>query len=150
MDIRTSPNVTFSTGLTHMTMGESSTTDSYSGKIKILDAYHTLMVPLTFKIHPKSGRFFGMIGVQPGFVYKNKFEVHGAPSYGSASYKKIDFGATAGVGYNLGQNLCLDLRYYHGITNIHKSSSMFITGLGSINIKKETFRQLSLTAYCFF
>ncbi|REA60698.1 hypothetical protein DSL64_14275 [Dyadobacter luteus] len=149
MDIRTGPHVTFNTGLTHVTLGESQNLSSYPSASKYVDLYQTLMIPLGLKIHPKSNRFFGMIGAQPGFIYKNDFKSDNISSYQSY-YKKVDFGAIAGVGYNLGNSLCLDLRYYHGITNIHKSNSMTLPIYGRIDIQKESYRMFNLTACYYF
>ena len=52
VDVKTGPHVTFSTGLTHMTLGESQILNSYPSESKYVNVYQTLMVPLTFKIHP--------------------------------------------------------------------------------------------------
>jgi hypothetical protein len=139
MDVKTGPHVTFTTGLTHVTLGESSTLNSYPSESKYVNLYQAFMIPLGLKIHPTSNKFFGMVGGQTGFIYKNDFKSDNILSYQSY-YKKFDFGALAGIGYNLGNNLCLDLRYYHGITNIHKSSSVVFPIYGRIDIKKESYR----------
>ena len=148
-DVKINPNVTFSSGLTHRTTGEFDRTKSYPTDLTTLETYHSLMIPITFKLHPKKGPFFGLIGIQPGFVYKGAFEVNEVPQ-GNSYYRKLDFGGTAGFGFNLGQNLALDLRYYQGVVNLNKSRSMAIPGYGLMDIKKEFHRQLALTVYCYF
>jgi len=96
-----------------------------------------IQVPVVLKIYPGGSRFNFEIGPQIGFnVYasnKAKFDtnVNGQTVVTeqkrdiSDDVEKVDFGAVAGVGYNITDNVNVGVRYYLGLKDTFKSESNF-------------------------
>ena len=96
-----------------------------------------VQVPVLLKIYPGGTRFNFEIGPQVGFnVYasnKVKFDtnVNGQNVVTeqkrdiSDDVEKVDFGAVAGVGYNITDNVNVGVRYYLGLKDTFKSESNF-------------------------
>lgn len=96
-----------------------------------------IQVPVLLKIYPGGTRFNFEIGPQVGFnVYasnKAKFDtnINGQSITSetktdiSDSVEKVDFGAVAGVGYNITDNINVGVRYYLGLKDTFKGDSNF-------------------------
>lgn len=91
-------------------------------KLKDLDAglrLHYIDVPLAF--HVNTDGFFFELGPQAGFLVAAKSEFGSASVDVKTSYKTVDFGYLAGLGYQLKHGLGVGLRYNGAFTNAHIS-----------------------------
>jgi opacity protein-like surface antigen len=81
---------------------------------------HYIDVPLAF--HVNTDGFFFEAGPQVGFLVAAKLQ-SGNASVDINSYKTVDFGYLAGLGYQLKHGLGLGLRYNGALTNFPKSTT---------------------------
>lgn len=79
---------------------------------------HYIDVPLAF--HVNTDGFFFEAGPQVGFLVAAKSEL-GSTSSDVKSYKSVDFGYLAGLGYQLKHGLGIGLRYNGAFTNLPES-----------------------------
>lgn len=96
-----------------------------------------VQVPVLLKIYPGGSRFNFEIGPQVGFnVYASNKVKYDSNVNGqnvvteqkrdiSDDVEKVDFGAVAGVGYNITDNVNVGVRYYLGLKDTFKSESNF-------------------------
>lgn len=96
-----------------------------------------IQVPVVLKIYPGGSRFNFEIGPQIGFnVYasnKAKFNTNIAGENITREVKtdisdnveKVDFGAVAGIGYNITDHVNVGARYYLGLNDTFKGDSNF-------------------------
>ncbi|AMJ64467.1 porin family protein [Hymenobacter sp. PAMC 26628] len=81
---------------------------------------HYVDVPLAF--HVNTDGFFFEAGPQVGFLVAAKYQAGNTSTDITSSYKSIDFGYLAGLGYQLKHGLGVGLRYNGAFTNFPKSS----------------------------
>ncbi|TPG62267.1 porin family protein [Hymenobacter nivis] len=81
---------------------------------------HYVDVPLAF--HVNTDGFFFEAGPQVGFLVAAKYQDGSTSTDITPSYKSIDFGYLAGLGYQLKHGLGIGLRYNGAFTNFPKSS----------------------------
>ena len=81
---------------------------------------HYIDVPLAF--HINTDGFFFEAGPQVGFLVAAKYQSGSASTDVTPSYKSVDFGYLAGLGYQLKHGLGLGLRYNGAFTNFPNSS----------------------------
>jgi len=82
---------------------------------------HYIDVPLAF--HLNTDGFFFELGPQVGFLAAAKLE-SGNASVDIKSYKTVDFGYLAGLGYQMKYGLGLGLRYNGAFTNFPESATV--------------------------
>ncbi|RZK31943.1 MAG: PorT family protein [Hymenobacter sp.] len=80
---------------------------------------HYVDVPLAF--HVNTDGFFFEAGPQVGFLVAAKSEIGSVSVDTKDSYKSVDFGYLAGLGYQLKHGLGVGLRYNGAFTNFPKS-----------------------------
>jgi hypothetical protein len=93
-------------------------------KVKDVDSgvrMHYIDVPLAF--HVNTDGFFFEAGPQVGFLVAAKSEA-GNTSVDIKSYKTVDFGYLAGLGYQLKHGLGVGLRYNGAFTNFPESANV--------------------------
>lgn len=81
---------------------------------------HYIDVPLAF--HVNTDGFFFEAGPQVGFLVAAKAEAGSVSADITDSYKTVDFGYLAGLGYQLKHGLGVGLRYNGEFTNFPKSA----------------------------
>jgi len=79
---------------------------------------HYLDVPLVF--HVNTNGFFLEAGPQIGFLMASQLKLGGASADIKGTYKTVDAGYLAGLGYQLKQGPGVGLRYNGGLVNIPK------------------------------
>jgi hypothetical protein len=89
---------------------------------------HYVDVPLAF--HVNTDGFFFEAGPQVGFLVAAKSEVGSTSVDVKNSYKSVDFGYLAGLGYQLKHGLGIGLRYNGAFTNFPNS-----TTIGSVTVQ---------------
>ncbi|RZK28185.1 MAG: PorT family protein [Hymenobacter sp.] len=89
---------------------------------------HYVDVPLAF--HVNTDGFFFEAGPQVGFLVAAKSEVGSTSIDVKNSYKSVDFGYLAGLGYQLKHGLGIGLRYNGAFTNFPNS-----TTIGSVTVQ---------------
>ncbi|GAA4507754.1 porin family protein [Hymenobacter ginsengisoli] len=80
---------------------------------------HYIDVPLAF--HVNTDGFFFEAGPQVGFLVAAKYETGSTSIDAKPSYKSVDFGYLAGLGYQLKHGLGVGLRYNGAFTNFPNS-----------------------------
>lgn len=89
---------------------------------------HYVDVPLAF--HVNTDGFFFEAGPQVGFLVAAKSEIGSTSVDVKNSYKSVDFGYLAGLGYQLKHGLGVGLRYNGAFTNFPNS-----TTVGSVTVQ---------------
>lgn len=91
---------------------------SVNGNINFLYTY----VPFILRYRHDTG-IFGEVGFQPGFLINARDRFNGKSTFYNDYIRKLDFGISAGVGYELNSNISLGLALYQGFANISKAGS---------------------------
>jgi hypothetical protein len=110
-------------------------------KVKDIDSgvrMHYLDVPLAF--HVNTDGFFFEAGPQVGFLLAAKSEL-GSASVDINSYKTVDVGYLAGLGYQLKHGLGVGLRYNGAFTNFPEANTV-----GNLNLQSRA-RNSALQLY---
>jgi hypothetical protein len=79
---------------------------------------HYVDVPLSF--HVNTDGFFFEAGPQVGFLVAAKSEVGSVSTDAKSTFKAVDFGYLAGLGYQLKHGLGIGLRYNGAFSNLYK------------------------------
>lgn len=98
-------------------MGEQRTKDN-----NYTTTSHYINVPIAAKFYPVDGLFVEC-GPQFGFLVSKKDKVEGYDDtviFHSNSGKPFEFGVFGGVGYRSANNMFVEARYIHGLTDTHK------------------------------
>ena len=83
---------------------------------------HYVDVPLSF--HVNTDGFFFEAGPQVGFLVAAKSEIGSTSTDAKNTFKAVDFGYLAGLGYQLKHGLGIGLRYNGGFSNVYKEEPL--------------------------
>ena len=90
-----------------------------NGNSDVGNHLHYIDVPLAF--HINTDGFFFEVGPQVGFLVAAQSQVGSASVDVKSTYKSVDFGYLAGLGYQLKHGLGIGLRYNGAFTNVPNS-----------------------------
>lgn len=90
---------------------------------KLRFSYWYLNAPLMFRYQEETAVFFDF-GVQVGTIINANFKQDGEKENITSQLENFDFSVSAGFGHDLSEDISIEARYNHGLTNTSKNQEL--------------------------